>query len=71
MELNGTQRLYFVDRSFLLSHEMAARHAVDPANTSLNYAIGDGQTRQALCTAGFDLACGFLRADRRMRDALA
>jgi CRISPR-associated protein Cas1 len=59
-------------RSSPLSHESAARHAVDPANAILNYAYAvlDGQTRQALSAAGFDLACGFLHADRRGRDAL-
>jgi CRISPR-associated endonuclease Cas1 len=59
-------------RSSPLSHEAAARHAVDPANAILNYAYGvlEGQTRQALSAAGFDLACGFLHADRRGRDAL-
>src|SRR5215831_15079437 len=52
-------------------HE-AARHAVDPANAILTYAyaILEGQTRQALSGAGFDLACGFLHVDRRGRDAL-
>src|SRR4249920_1094186 len=30
----------------------------------------EGQTRQALSAAGFDLACGFLHADRSGRDAL-
>jgi CRISPR-associated protein Cas1 len=59
-------------RSSPLSHESAARHAVDPANAILNYAYAvlEGQTRQALSAAGFDLACGFLHADRRGRDAL-
>jgi CRISPR-associated endonuclease Cas1 len=59
-------------RSSPLSHEAAARHAVDPANAILNYAYAmyEGQTRQALSAAGFDLACGFLHADRRGRDAL-
>jgi hypothetical protein len=53
-------------------HEVAARHAVDPANAILNYAFAvlEGQTRQALSAAGFDLACGFLHADRRGHDAL-
>jgi CRISPR-associated endonuclease Cas1 len=59
-------------RSSSLSHEAAARHAVDPANAILNYAYAvlEGQTRQALAAAGFDLACEFLHADRRGRDAL-
>jgi CRISP-associated protein Cas1 len=59
-------------RSSPLSHEAAARHAVDPANAILNYAYAvlEGQTRQALSAAGFDLACGFLHVDRRGRDAL-
>jgi CRISPR/Cas system-associated endonuclease Cas1 len=45
---------------------------VDPANAILNYAyaILEGQTRQALTAAGFGLACGFLQADRRGREAL-
>jgi CRISP-associated protein Cas1 len=30
----------------------------------------EGQLRQALSAAGFDLACAFLHADRRGRDAL-
>jgi len=34
------------------------------------YAVLEGQTRQALTAAGFDLACGYLHADRRGRDAL-
>jgi CRISPR-associated endonuclease Cas1 len=55
-----------------LSHRAMPRHAVDPANAILNYAyaILEGQTCQALSAAGFDLACGFLHADRRGRDAL-
>jgi CRISPR-associated endonuclease Cas1 len=59
-------------RSSPLSHEAAARHAVDPANAILNYAYAvlEGQTCQTLSAAGFDLACGFLHADRRGRDAL-
>jgi CRISPR-associated protein Cas1 len=45
---------------------------VDPANAILNcaYAVLEGQTRQALSASEFDLACGFLHADRRGRDAL-
>jgi CRISPR/Cas system-associated endonuclease Cas1 len=52
---------------------LSARYAVDPANAILNcaYAVLEGQTRQALSAAGFDLGCGFLHADRRRRDALA
>jgi CRISPR-associated endonuclease Cas1 len=59
-------------RNSPLSHEGAARHAVDPANAILNYAYAvlEGQTRQALSASGFDLACGFLHADRRGRGAL-
>jgi CRISP-associated protein Cas1 len=59
-------------RSSPLSHESAARHAVEPANAILNYAYAvlEGQSRVALSAAGFDLACGFLHADRRGRDAL-
>jgi CRISPR-associated protein Cas1 len=34
------------------------------------YTVVEGQTRQALSTAGLDLACGFPHADRRGRDAL-
>jgi CRISPR-associated endonuclease Cas1 len=71
VELGGTERLYLLNRSSLLSHA-AARHAVDAAHAFLNYAyaILEGQTRQALSVAGFDLACGFLHADHRGRDAL-
>jgi CRISPR-associated protein Cas1 len=36
----------------------------------LSSIVVEGQTRQALSTAGLDLACGFLHADRRGRDAL-
>jgi hypothetical protein len=45
-------------RNSPLSHEAAARHAMDPTNAILNYAhaILEGQTRQALSVAGFDLA---------------
>jgi CRISPR-associated protein Cas1 len=45
---------------------------VDPANAILNYAYAvlEGRTRQALSAAGFDLACGFVHAGRRGRDAL-
>jgi hypothetical protein len=40
------------------------RHAVDPANAILNYAhaVLEGQPRQALSAAGFDLAGDFTRA---------
>ncbi len=50
----------------------AARHAGDPANAILNYpmAVLEEQTVMALSAAGFDLACGFLHADPRGRDAL-
>jgi CRISPR associated protein Cas1 len=55
-----------------LFHEAMARHAVDLANAILNhvYAILEGQTRQALAAVGFDLARGFLPADRQGSDAL-
>jgi CRISPR/Cas system-associated endonuclease Cas1 len=72
MERYRTQRLYFVNRSSLLSHGLAKRHAVDPANVILRFAnvVLEGQTRQALSATSFDLTCGFLHADRRGRDAL-
>jgi hypothetical protein len=59
-------------RTSPLSHEAAARHAVDPANAILNYAYAvlEGHTRQALSVNGLDLACGFLHVDRQGRDAL-
>jgi CRISP-associated protein Cas1 len=59
-------------RNSPLSHEWAARHAVDPANAILNYAYAllESQVRMALSAAGFDIACGFLHAERRGRDAL-
>lgn len=50
----------------------AARHVVDLAQAILNnaYAVLQEQARQTLSAAGFDLAYGFLHADRRGRDAL-
>jgi CRISPR-associated endonuclease Cas1 len=59
-------------RNSPLSHEWAARHAVDPANAILNYAYAvlESQVRMALTASGFDLACGFVHAERRGRDAL-
>ncbi len=49
-----------------------ARHAVDPINALVNYAYGclESQTRQALTTTGFDLACGLLHGDKAGRDSL-
>ena len=46
--------------------------AVDPANAVLNYAYGglEAQCRQALAAKAFDLACGFLHADKQYRDSL-
>ena len=51
---------------------LTARHAVDPANTILNYAYAvlEAQCRQALTAEGFDLSCGFLHADKQHRDSL-
>lgn len=48
------------------------RHAVDPMNACLNYSYGvlEGQCRHALNTFGFDVACGFLHADKSGRDSL-
>jgi CRISPR-associated endonuclease Cas1 len=59
-------------RNSPLSHEWAARHAVDPTNAILNYsyAVLEGQVRMALSAGGFDLACGFLHAERQGRNAL-
>jgi CRISPR-associated endonuclease Cas1 len=50
----------------------SARRAVDPANAILNYSYGvlEAQCRQALAAEGFDLACGFLHADKQFRDSL-
>jgi len=49
-----------------------ARRAIDPTNAILNYAYGvlEGQCRRALTAAGFDVACGFLHADKQYRDSL-
>ncbi len=60
------------ERSSPLSPGGNARHAIDPANAMLNYAYAllEGQCRQALATAGFDVACGFLHADKAGRDSL-
>jgi hypothetical protein len=45
---------------------------VDPLNAALNYAYAllEGQCRQALTRLGFDVACGFLHADKPGRDSL-
>jgi CRISPR-associated protein Cas1 len=50
----------------------SARRAIDPVNAILNYAYGvlEGQCKRALIAAGFDVACGFLHADRQHRDSL-
>jgi CRISPR-associated endonuclease Cas1 len=49
-----------------------ARHAVDPLNACLNYGYAclASQCRQVLLAEGFDLACGFLHADKGGRDSL-
>jgi len=49
-----------------------ARRAIDPTNAISNYtyALLEGQCTQALAGAGFDLACGFLHADKDGRDSL-
>jgi CRISP-associated protein Cas1 len=49
-----------------------ARHAVDPVNALLNYALGclESQVRQALTMRGFDIACGLLHSDKAGRDSL-
>jgi len=59
-------------RNSPLSHNGMPRHAVDPANAILNYAYSvlEGQCRQALAARGFDLACGFLHADKDGRESL-
>jgi CRISPR-associated endonuclease Cas1 len=58
------------ERSSPISEQ--ARRAVEPCNAIMNYAYGvlEGQCRQALASEGFDLACGFLHADKRGRDSL-
>jgi CRISPR-associated protein Cas1 len=45
---------------------------VDPLNACLNYCYAclASQCRQALLAEGFDLACGFLHADKPGRDSL-
>jgi CRISPR-associated endonuclease Cas1 len=60
------------DRSSPVLAHRHARHAVDPLNAMLNYsyALLEGQCRQALASLGFDVACGFLHADRVGRDSL-
>jgi CRISPR-associated protein Cas1 len=60
------------ERTSPLAPNSNARRAVDPANAILNYAYGvlEGQVRQALAVQGFDLACGFLHADREGRASL-
>jgi CRISPR-associated protein Cas1 len=60
------------ERTSPLARNGNARRAVDPLNANLNYAYGllEGQVRQALTVQGFDLACGFLHADKLGRDSL-
>jgi CRISPR-associated endonuclease Cas1 len=60
------------ERTSPLAPNGNARRAVDPSNAILNYAYGllEGQVRQALSVQGFDLACGFLHADKAGRDSL-
>jgi CRISP-associated protein Cas1 len=60
------------ERSSPLSPTGSGRHAVDPANAILNYAYGclEAEARQALTVQGFDLAAGFLHADKPGRDSL-
>jgi CRISP-associated protein Cas1 len=60
------------ERSSPLAPNSNARHAVDPVNALVNYAYGvlESQTRQALTTTGFDLACGLLHTDKLGRDSL-
>jgi CRISPR-associated protein Cas1 len=60
------------ERSSPLAPTGNARHAVDPVNALLNldYAVLATQCRQALAARGFDLACGFLHADKPGRDSL-
>ena len=69
--LNTSHR--FPKAHLTIFSQAAARHTVDPANAILNYAYAmlEGQTRQALSATRFDLACGFVHAARRGRDALA
>ena len=59
-------------RTSPLSHNHGARHAVNPFHALLNYAytVCESQVRQALVAAGFDVACGFLHADKLYRDSL-
>jgi CRISPR-associated endonuclease Cas1 len=51
---------------------VARLRAIDPVNAILNYAYGvlEGQCKRALIGTGFDVACGFLHADRQYRDSL-
>ena len=60
------------DRTSPLAPGGNARHAVDPLNATRNYAYAllEGQCRQALTSLGFDVACGFLHADKAGRDSL-
>lgn len=55
-----------------LGKGVTARHAIDPCNAILNYAYAvlEGQCRQALVAAGFDVTCGILHADKDGRDSL-
>ncbi|MGO8949291.1 MAG: CRISPR-associated endonuclease Cas1 [Ktedonobacterales bacterium] len=59
-------------RNSPISSGQTARWAIDPVHACLNYAYGvlEGQCRQALSSQGFDVACGFLHADKPGRDSL-
>jgi CRISPR-associated protein Cas1 len=59
-------------RTSALAPNGNGRHALTPGQARLNVAYGllAGQIRRALATVGFDLAAGFLHADKDGRDSL-
>lgn len=67
-----SQWLTIGSRRSPISINQNARHAVQPAQAIINYALGmlTTQARQALITLGFDPVCGIGHADKPGRDSL-
>jgi CRISP-associated protein Cas1 len=55
-----------------LSGNRTAQHATNPYQAVMNYdyALLQGQCKQALLSQGFDVSCGFLHTDQLGRDSL-
>jgi CRISPR/Cas system-associated endonuclease Cas1 len=72
IDRDGELTQTLTQESFPLSHNHGARRAVNPVHAALNYcyALLESQCRQALSKQSFDVACGFLHADKLYRDSL-